>query len=432
MDGAESSARKILSSLRSIGRIHNPESYDPSVFLSLLDHQSRDVRREAVKQLGKFRGESIRKALTALYVSDRSTEVKRECVSSLGRQRSEELIPFFRRVITSPDPKIVIQAIQALLVFRADDSVLNELAPLDSHPNEMVRDYIAIELHGRQRGNDPDHAAVDGRLQDVVVEGDVRDILVHIRASAFHLVFTSPPYYNARDYSLYPSYRAYLEFLRDVFREVHRLTKDGRFLVVNSSPIILPRPNRQHASRRYPIPFDIHHFLVKDGWDFIDDLVWRKPDFSVKNRVGGFLQHRKPLGYKPNTVTEYLMVYRRKSPRLPDWNMRQYDDEVLNASKVTGAFESTNVWEIDPVSDKTHSAVFPPALCERVIRYYSMLGDLVFDPFGGSGTVAAVAHSLGRRFFLTELSAEYVARIRARVPVHTRFLSVSDINASMR
>ena len=94
--------------------------------------------------------------------------------------------------------------------------------------------------------------------------------------------------------------------------QIHRATKTGRFFVLNTSPVIVPRISRQHSSRRYPIPFDIHPLLIKMGWEFIDDIVWEKPEASVKNRNGGFFQHRKPLAYKPNTCTEYLMVYRKK------------------------------------------------------------------------------------------------------------------------
>ncbi|MGI8495595.1 MAG: hypothetical protein ACR2L1_09835 [Pyrinomonadaceae bacterium] len=68
----------------------------------------------------------------------------------------------------------------------------------------------------------------------------------------------------------------------------------------------------------------MHHYLVEMGWEFIDDIIWLKPEYSVKNRVGGFHQHRKPLSYKPNSVTEYLMVYRKETTRLLDWNMRSY------------------------------------------------------------------------------------------------------------
>ncbi len=135
------------------------------------------------------------------------------------------------------------------------------------------------------------------------------------------------------------------------------------------------------------------------GWEFIDDIVWEKPEYSVKNRIGGFQQHRKPLAYKPNSVTEYLMVYRKKTDKLIDWNIRQYDLKTVENSKVKDGFETTNVWKICPKSDKIHSAIFPTDLCKRVIEYYSFEGDLIFDPFGGSGTLGRTAKSLNRKFF---------------------------------
>ncbi|HGP7166447.1 TPA: DNA methyltransferase, partial [Neisseria meningitidis] len=179
--------------------------------------------------------------------------------------------------------------------------------------------------------------------------------------------------------------------LQEVFKEIHRITKEGRFLIVNTSPVIVPRISRAHSSKRYPIPFDLHHRLIQIGWEFIDDIVWMKPEYSVKNRIGGFQQHRKPLAYKPNSVTEYLMVYRKQTDRLLDWNMNQYDKQTIEESKVADGFETTNVWQIHPKSDKVHSAIFPADLCKRIVEYYSFKDDLVFDPFGGSGTLGRVA-----------------------------------------
>jgi DNA modification methylase len=252
---------------------------------------------------------------------------------------------------------------------------------------------------------------------------------------SIHLTFTSPPYYNARDYSIYASYQAYLDFLTDVFREVHRITKEGRFFVLNTSPVIVPRVSRAHASTRYAIPFDIHPRLIDIGWEFIDDIIWAKPEASVKNRNGGFMQHRKPLAYKPNPVTEYVMVYRKKTDKLIDWNIRQYDDAAVDASKIKDDYESSNLWEIDPTFDRVHSAVFPIELCRRVIQFYSYVGDLVFDPFGGSGTVGRAAQGLGRHFFLTERDPKYAAHIRASLGgglfTQTRFLPASHIQTMM-
>jgi DNA modification methylase len=154
--------------------------------------------------------------------------------------------------------------------------------------------------------------------------------------------------------------------------------------------------------------------LVTLGWEFIDDIIWMKPESSVKNRNGGFQQHRKPLGYKPNPVTEYLMIYRKATDKLLDWNMQQYKWETIQQSRVKGEFETSNVWQIDPTFDKTHSAVFPIELCNRVISYYSYRGDLVFDPFGGSGTLAKAACQLDRHFFLVEQEKKYVERRLAK------------------
>lgn len=251
------------------------------------------------------------------------------------------------------------------------------------------------------------HTEIYEFLKDVIVNGDVLDVLKCVPDNSVHLTFTSPPYYNARSYSTYTSYEAYLKSMEEVFRETLRITKEGRFLVVNTSPVIVPRINRAHASKRYPIPFDLHHRLAGMGWEFIDDIIWEKPEYSVKNRIGGFQQHREPLAYKPNTVTEYLMVYRKKTDKLLDWNIRQYDRHTIEESKVKDGFETTNVWKICPRSDEVHPAVFPAELCKRVVEYYSYKGDLVFDPFAGSGTLGRTAKSMERTFFMTEKNPEY-------------------------
>ena len=252
-------------------------------------------------------------------------------------------------------------------------------------------------------------------MKNVVVHGDVLDTLKHTPERSIHLTFTSPPYYNARDYSIYKNYQEYLDFLDSVFSEVHRITKEGRFFILNTSPVIVPRAGRKYSSRRYPVPFDIHARLVKMGWEFIDDIIWAKPEKSAKNRVAGFEVNRKPLTYKANARTEYVMVYRKKSFKLIDWNLRQYSKESVSQSLVSDDFERSNVWDIAPVTDRVHSAVFPSRLCDQVIRLYSFVGDLVFDPFAGSGTLGKAAMQLDRHFFMTEIQENYVARIRENI-----------------
>lgn len=426
------SVKKILNILKRVGRVEGDSDYE--VYLELLKHINSDVRVEAIKNLGKFKNSNIEESLMELFFIEKNSMVKRECVSSIGRQRNPDRIDFFISVLKENDPKIVLQSIRALLVFKKEERVKRELEIVRSHPNEMIQEVLNIELSKPIKRPKEKHSFVNPKLKNVTVNGDVLDVLKLIEDESFHLTFTSPPYYNARDYSFYSSYKEYLVFLRNVFKETHRLTKNGRFLIVNSSPIIVPRVSRKHSSKRYPIPFDIHHFLTEDGWEFIDDIIWKKPEYSVKNRIGGFMQHRKPLGYKPNSITEYLMVYRKKSRDLIDWNIRQYDYNTIEESKIKNEFESTNVWGIDPTFDRTHSAVFPKQLCEKVIRYYSYKNDLVFDPFGGSGTFGQVALECDRHYFLTEIDKVYFERIKekfAHISGNKIFFNLEEFKTSM-
>ena len=151
------------------------------------------------------------------------------------------------------------------------------------------------------------------------------------------------------------------------------------------------------------------------GWEFIDDIIWVKPEPSAKNRVAGFNQHRKPLAYKPNCISESVMEYRKQSDKLIDWNLKQYSEETIHDSKVEDGFETSNVWYIDPTFNKTHSAVFPKSLCDRVIKYYSLKGDLVFDPFAGSGSVAVSALQNDRHFLLTECDERYFKLMKEKL-----------------
>jgi DNA modification methylase len=408
--------------LESLGQL--PNLFNSKFLYDLLEHQHPQVRLNAVKNIGKLNGKSDVIKLAELYHKENDTKVRREIISSIGRQRNAENKPLLFNFLEDEDPKIVCQAIRGLLVFEKEKDVEEHLKPLINHPNEMVRTVIYKEYFANRSKSLKDempHTETFDFLKNIVVHADVLEAIKFVPDESVHLTFTSPPYYNARDYSIYPSYKTYLEFLEKVFKETYRITKEGRFLVLNTSPIIIPRVSRSHSSKRYPIPFDIHPFLVDIGWDFIDDIVWVKPEASVKNRIGGFQQHRKPVAYKPNSVTEYLMVYRKSTEKLIDWNIRQYDWQTVKESKVPEGYETTNVWKIDPCFDKVHSAIFPIELCKRVIQYYSFKGDLVFDPFGGSGTVGKTAKSLDRLFFLTEQESKYFEYMKTKAKSQSIF-----------
>jgi len=436
IDKNKSSNRNVLNLLENLGRL--PDDFDGKFLLDLLDNENSKVRYWAVKNLGKLTDDEYLRVLKRVAETDSETNVRREAASSIGRMRNPRAKKILINILHDNDPKVVCQAIRGLLFFKGDAEIDENLKSLIQHQNEMVRTVIYKEYFAKDKipSSQPHQDSCD-YLKNVVVNADTIEVMKQMRDESIHLTFTSPPYYNARDYSIYPSYKHYLDFLTGVFKQVHRITKEGRFLILNTSPIIIPRVSRQHSSKRYPIPFDIHPFLIEMGWEFIDDIVWMKPEASVKNRIGGFMQHRKPLGYKPNSVTEYLMVYRKSTEKLLDWNIHQYDWEKVNESRVADGFETTNVWKIDPCFDKIHSAVFPAELCKRVIQYYSFKGDLMFDPFGGSGTVGRTAKSLDRYFFLTEKDEKYFRYMQSKKSYGifdkhpTKFLSLTDFQKTI-
>lgn len=401
--------------LRHIGKL--PNEFDGTFLTTYLQCDNPTIQYWVIKNVGKL-GDSqyIAELIDTIHASSHSL-VRREAASALGRMRSRDAVPHLLGLLNDYDPDVILQAVRGLMAFKKDKHIYDKLLAVQEHPNEVLHDFIAAEL-GDWQPNELDvknQVVSPDFLKNSLIHGDVRQIMPHFPDESIHLTFTSPPYYNARDYSIYPSYQAYLDFLESVFAEVQRVTKVGRFLIVNTSPVIVPRVGRQHASRRYPIPFDLHTILVQQGWRFVDDIVWVKPEASVKNRNAGFLQHRKPLAYKPNAVTEYLMVYRKHTHRLLDWNMRAYAAETVEQSKVTGNYESSNAWKIDPTFDKIHSAVFPAELCKRVIQFYSYINDLVFDPFAGSGTTGVTAAQLNRHYVLTEQNDTYVERIAGKL-----------------
>ena len=178
-------------------------------------------------------------------------------------------------------------------------------------------------------------------------------------------------------------------------------------VVVNISPVLVPRENRNSQSYRIPLPFYFVPMMEEIGYEFLEDIIWEKPNGSVPNRNGGFFQHRKPLAYKPNCVTEQIMVYRKETTKLIDWIYKQYPEEILQDSIIGDGYETSNVWNISPRSSKKHSAIFPIELCDKIINYYSFKGDLVYDPFAGSGSVGKSAIKNERSFFLNELNETY-------------------------
>lgn len=274
-------------------------------------------------------------------------------------------------------------------------------------------------------------------LPNTVALGDAEEVLANLPECSIDLVFTSPPYFNARpEYSDYVAYNDYLEKMRKIIRGAHRIMNEGRFFVINVSPVLLRRASRNEASRRIAVPFDFHRLFIEEGFDFIDDIIWEKPEGAgwATGRGRRFAADRNPLQYKPVPVTEYVLVYRKHTDKLIDWHIRKHPrQEDVERSKIQDDYQKTNIWKITPAHSKKHPAIFPEELAENVIKYYSFTNDVVLDPFGGSGTTARVAHRLQRRFAHIELSDAYMNDFKSDITswFSDRLESVNWINTEV-
>ncbi|MDX2304261.1 MAG: site-specific DNA-methyltransferase [Microscillaceae bacterium] len=273
-------------------------------------------------------------------------------------------------------------------------------------------------------------------LINTVGWGDSEELLLEMPTEAVDLVFTSPPYYNARpEYSEYVTYEDYLLKLRKIIQQCHRVLQEGRFFIMNISHVLVRRASRNESSKRIAVPFDVHRIFIEEGFDFVDDIIWVKPEGAgwATGRGRRFAADRNPLQYKAVPVTEYVLVYRKRTDKLIDWHIRKHPkQELVEESKIEGDYEKTNLWNIHPANNKEHPAVFPLELAEKVVQYYSFKKDVVLDPFAGTGTTGKAAVKLGRRFVLFEQEEKYIHIIEREINdwLHNEAKNVNWLNYS--
>lgn len=284
---------------------------------------------------------------------------------------------------------------------------------------EMLEARLLKKDEARSRKSQREAIFPLSSLRNTIGQGDCIELIDEMPAASVDLVFTSPPYFNARpEYSDYEEYEQYLFKMRQVIKRAHRVLNEGRFFVINCAPVLLRRASRNESSKRIAVPFDLHRIFIEEGYDFIDDIIWVKPEGAgwATGRGRRFAADRNPLQYKAVPVTEYVLVYRKRTDLLIDWHIRNHPDkDAVASSKVGDDYERTNVWRIQPRTNSLHPAAFPLELARKVIQYYSFKGDVVLDPFAGSGTVGAAAAGLERRFVLFEINPDYIELMRQAV-----------------
>jgi site-specific DNA-methyltransferase (adenine-specific) len=254
---------------------------------------------------------------------------------------------------------------------------------------------------------------------DVILKHSAEDLSI-IADESVALTVTSPPYWNAIDYDVhtankgawyrtrkyaqgYKHYAEYLEWLESVFRPLSAKTKPGGYCAVVIGTVLL---NGYH----YPLPFDFAARMAKWGWEFHQDIIWHKVTGGVK-RAGSFIQRPFPGYFYPNIMTEYILVFHKPGP--PIYAGRTEEEKAANRVAIDDLFTkelANNVWHVAPVppGHLDHPCPFPEEMPFRLMLLYSYPGDLVFDPFNGSGQTTKVARHLGRHFLGLDVESKYV------------------------
>jgi site-specific DNA-methyltransferase (adenine-specific) len=246
---------------------------------------------------------------------------------------------------------------------------------------------------------------------------DARE-LEHINDASVHLIVTSPPYFNLKPYesvaggrqlARIDDYDAFLDEMTKCMAEWRRvLVPGGRACCVVGDILVPRRVEGRH--RILPLPADLMVKARSIGLDALTPILWFKignrtneagggssgfygkpyqPGAVIKNDFEHILMLRKPGAYRSTTMLQKALSMLQKD-EMDKWQ-RPFWDDIRGASLRNG-----------------HPAPFPAALAERLIRMFSFAGDLVLDPFCGSGSTSLAAMRAGRSSQSCDIESKYV------------------------
>lgn len=247
--------------------------------------------------------------------------------------------------------------------------------------------------------NDEDIADVPARNLDRVYHHS-SETMGELPDNSIALMVTSPPYHVGKDYDSDASFEEYLSLLRTVFSEVHRVLEAGGRAAVNVANL---------GRRPYlPLSHRVGAILEGLGFHMRGEVIWRKAKGAGSScAFGTFACARNPV---LRDVHEYVLVFSKgRMDRVRRGRSTIDRKEFLSAT--------LSVWDIPAESAQRigHPAPFPVALARRLIELYTFAGDVVLDPFLGSGSTAVAAVEAGRSFVGYEIKRDYVRLARSRV-----------------
>ena len=219
--------------------------------------------------------------------------------------------------------------------------------------------------------------------------------------NSVHLMVTSPPYNVQKEYDRDLTLEEYLGLLRRVFREVNRLLVPGGRACVNIA----------NLGRKPYIPLHVYviHDMLELGYLMRGEIIWDKAaSASASTAWGSWLSASNPV---LRDVHEYILVFSKQTFSRPgkDRESTIERDDFLSFTKSVWTFPAESARAVG------HPAPFPEELPRRLIQLYTFEGDVVLDPFCGSGTTCLAAKSTGRHYLGYEINAEYVQKAEERL-----------------
>lgn len=290
--------------------------------------------------------------------------------------------------------------------------------PASDNTSEALAALQTANLHYRNTAWPAPFNSTKHRLH----EGDARD-LSWISDSSVHLVVTSPPYWTLKRYEEcggqlgeIGEYEAFLEELDKVWRECARVLVEGGRICCVVGDVCIPR-RRDGRHRVMPLHADIQVRSRRLGLDSLTPIIWHKIANGVTEAQGngaGF--YGKP--YQPGAVVkndvEYIL-FMRKRGEYRKTTMLQKSLSMLTKNEMQTWFCS--FWtDIKGASTRDgHPAPYPVEIAERLVRMFSFAGDMVLDPFLGTGSTTVAAIRAGRNSIGNEIEPKYLKLAWERV-----------------
>ncbi|MGI8950332.1 MAG: DNA methyltransferase [Chitinophagaceae bacterium] len=242
--------------------------------------------------------------------------------------------------------------------------------------------------------------------------------MIELFDSSVHLVITSPPYWQLKDYGstnqigFHDSYEKYINNLNLVWKECYRVLYPGCRLCVN----IGDQFARSVYYGRYkviPIREEITKFCENIGFDYMGAVIWQK--VTTSNTTGGGVQMGS-YPYPRNGILkldyEFILIF-KKLGEAPKPSKENKELSKMTAEEWNTFFAGH--WNFGGVRQDNHIAMFPEELPRRLIKMFSFVGDIVLDPFAGSGTTNLTAKNLGRNSIGYEINQEFIPIIKQKL-----------------